>query len=344
MPVRNQNWYDLQAGRRYPLDDRSTGLDDAGSVIRESILVDCHLKFPDNLGDIAFIQAITVSPTLVTVLIGVANGANITTIAAISKAKPVTTNQNYEITPLVPGVAGWVAFGVGIAEPFAGKYSTPTQSLILSRCARAYRALPIQTIGKINLNTALSGVVNLEAAEPITVTAKQLTVQNKLVNALEFSLAKTFADNSGNPLQYFLSDCGVRPESGTCPKTPIETINDIRPDCRGNINIVTEGLSVYQFENCGGIGLDLGLGLTEACDKPRYKQPRQPEDDCPSSSSSSAISSSSPSSSSSSSSAAETPATLPVCETFAGNLNNILTVRKGRFISKTAPAPDTCQE
>ena len=343
MPVRNQNWYDLQAGRRYPLDDRCSGLDNAGNLIDDSILLDCHIKFPESLGDEAYVQSITVSPTLVSLLIGVTDGTNDTTIAALSVPKPVTTNKNYAVTPLTAGVAGWAVFGAGIANSFVARYDTPAQSRILSRCARAYAPLPVQTIGKLGLGSALSGVVNIEAIAPIIVEQKKLTIKGKLVNALEFSLAETFASTSDNPLSYFLSPCGQRPESGTCPAQPIETINDISPDCDGNINIITEGMSVYQFENCGGLGIDLPVGLIDACDRPPYEPPRRPVDVCESSSSSSSsvgppVSVSS-SSSSSSTAPSAAPLTPPFFDSFSGNLTDLLTIRRGRFISKTAPAP-----
>jgi hypothetical protein len=345
MPVRNQNWYDLQAGRRYPLDDRTSGTDDAGNLINDSILLDCHIRFPETLGTDAFVQAITVSPTLVSVLIGAAADTVITTIAAISLPKPITTNKNYAITPLVGGVAGWVVFGAGVGEPFAARYSRPEQSRILPRCARPYTPLPIQTIGKINLSSALSGVVNIEVVAPIVVAQKTLTINSQPANVLEFSLAQTFDSTADNPLSYFLSPCGQRPESGTCPKQPIETINDITPDCDGNINIITDGMGLYQFENCGGLGIDLPIGLVDACNKPRYEQPRQPADLCEISSSSSAyVASSSSSSSSSSHTPILDPLVPPFFDTFSGSLAELLTVRRGRFISKTAPAPDVSQQ
>lgn len=340
MPVRNQNWYDLQAGRRYPLDDRSSGTDNAGNLIRDSILLDCHIKFPQALGSEAYVQAITVSPTLVSVLIGVTDSVNTTTVAAISLPKPITTNTNYAITPITAGVAGWVVFGYGIDSPFVARYDQPAQSRILPRCARPYATLPVKTIRKIGLSSALSGVVNIEVMEPIKVEQKRLTINGTLVNALEFALAKTFASTSDNPLEYFLSPCGQRPESGTCPAQPIETINDIGPDCDGNINIIVEGMSVYKFENCGGLGIDLAIGLVEACDRPPYEPQRKPVDICePSSSSSASSNSSSSSSSSSMSSTSAEPLVPPFFDTFSGNLTNLLTVRHGRFISKTAPAP-----
>jgi len=55
MAIRNQNWYNLQSTRRYPLDDISTGVDDAGAFIREDIIVDCHIRFPNTLGEYLYI-------------------------------------------------------------------------------------------------------------------------------------------------------------------------------------------------------------------------------------------------------------------------------------------------
>jgi hypothetical protein len=373
MPVRNQNWYDLQAGRRYPLDDSSTGLDDAGAFIDDSILVDCHIRFPNNLGVVAFVQAITVSNTLVTVLIGTADAAHtqnsIRTIAAINIAKPVQLNKNYPVTALANGVAGWLVFGNGIKTDFTARYATPAQTLILPRCARAYRPLPIPTMGKLNLDTALSGIVDLEAIAPVVAERKTMFVGGKAVDAIEFRLDGNLTNVDYNPYEYFLGECGSRPESGTCPKPPIETINGVSPDCNGNITITGEGISVYPFIPEGGIGLDIPLGLDDVCDKRRYDPPRQGSDICisssssRSSSSSTAITGSSSRSSSStatptvssSSSIADTPspsvsssssssshASLPFCQPFTGNLSAILTTVSGRFTARTQQAPEKC--
>ena len=372
MPIRNQNWYDLQATRRYPLDDRSTGMDDDGNIIRDSVIVDCNLRFPESAGAAAYVQAINVSGTIVTVLIGVATfneeyqSFDTTTIAAVSLAKPIVTNKNYPVTPIIPGVAGWIVFGAGIAENFYGRYSTPTQSLLLTRCAKKYSALPVQSIGKSGLDSALTDIVNIEVEAPIVVQKTQVPVtinnETRTVTALEFSLATAIASIETRPAEYFLGPCAQRPESGTCPKTPIESINNVTPDCYGNINISVDGIAeIYMFQDCGGLGIDLPRGLADACAKTRYASPLPPDDVCAqdtptdSSSSSSSEPPLEPTSSSSSQLAEQSSSslsgdggggggglTLPLCEPFNDNLANILSVRRGNFISAAVSAPDKC--
>ena len=173
MPIRNQNWYNLQSTRRYPLDDKSTGDDDSGNPIRDDIIVDCHIRYPAALGEYLFVQAINITPNLITILFGLAPSLEATsapTVATITIDKPAERNVNYSITPFMPGISGWVAFGPGIETNFTGRYSTPMQTFIGQRNARPYRELPIPTIGKAGLSAALQGIVNLVAEEPIVAT------------------------------------------------------------------------------------------------------------------------------------------------------------------------------
>lgn len=293
MPVRNQNWYDLQAGRRYPLDDTSTGLDDNGNMLDDSIIVDCHIKFPTAFGEFAYIQAITISDNIVTVIIGAGQATNSianTTIAAVSLVKPITLSKNYAVTPLIAGVAGWVVFGSGVTTNFTGRYSTPAQTQINPRNAINYATLPVTQLRKLGIAAGLSGIVNLTADAPIVVEKKTITIDAKEATAL---IIKTDANNNAfqfNPLEYFLGPCGQRPESGTCPKQPIETINGIAPDCAGDIKLEALGLNLYPFSVAGGLGVELPISLADTCAKPII--PREPADDCASSSSSSNSSSS----------------------------------------------------
>jgi hypothetical protein len=268
MPVRNQNWYNLQETRRYPLDDASTGVDDSGEPINDSIIVDCHLRFPQELGNYAFISAITVSPGIVTVLFSAAtaidNNSVFTPIAAVSLPKPIQKNTNYNITPLVAGAAGWVAFGAGVDEPFSGKYSSPRQTFLQPRSARSYRSLPIPSIGKLSLATALSDIVRLEGIAPVAAVFRTLTVEGEEVPAIVFELQGETAD--ANPLKDLLGPCGGRPESGTCAKPTIQTINGVSPDCEGNIEIEFDGFTGLPFSNCGGIDILTTVGLQETCE------------------------------------------------------------------------------
>lgn len=268
MSVRNQNWYNLQATRRYPIDDSATGISDAGEFIRDSILVDCQLRYPEELGQYAYVQGVTCSDSIVTVVFGVATDLDAndgTTIASVSLPKPIAQNVNHAVKAMVPGVAGWVAFGGGVLEPFNGRYSTPRQTRLLARNAKAYRALPVPSIGKVGLENSLQGLVKFSAAAPVVVAQETIHVNGDDVPALVFRLEATDPEN--NPLQTFLHACGQRPESNTCPKPPIETINGVRPDCNGNINFVFTGFDAYPYTECGGIDVISTTGLSEACNR-----------------------------------------------------------------------------
>jgi len=286
MAIRNQNWYNLQSTRRYPLDDISTGLDDSGAFIREDIVVDCHIRFPAPLGEYLYVQGITVSSGIVTVVFGVvtnvAAGAG-QTICAVSLPQPVEPYVNYPVTAIAPGVAGWVTFGPGVDNPFSGKYGTAIQTLVQPRNARPYRPLPIPTIGKINLGTSLQGVVNVIGTPPVTARYEQITYEDKQYPAIVFRLDSSLITNDPNynPLSQFLSNCAQRPESGTCPKIPIETINGVSPDCNGNLDILFDGFTAINFEDCGGTEIVTDTGLDAVCreiNKP--KRPQEFDDLC----------------------------------------------------------------
>lgn len=285
MSIRNQNWYNLQSTRRYPLDETSTGEGDDGLTIRDDIIVDCHIRFPSNYGQYLYVQGLTVSAGLVTVLFGAADALRATdgvTIAAISLLKPVNENVNYAVTPLVSGVSGWVVFGYGIETSFAGRYTQPAQSLISARCGRPFRALPVPTLGKLGPATALQGLVTLTASTPVKVTYREnagdvIEGASKIVigqakQALIFELDQSLTSATYNPLSLFAGKCSQRPESNTCPKTPIESINGITPDCDGNIQIDFPGFSAQPIacdlehpENCCGIDVLSTLSLVETC-------------------------------------------------------------------------------
>lgn len=270
MPIRNLNWYNLQSTRRYPLDQSATGETSAGVSLPNDILVDCHIRFDNALGQFAYIQAITVAPNVVSLLIGASDEQNQAgkTIAAVTVPRPITLHRHYAVSALTSGVAGWVVFGPGVNdETFSARFETPAQTLLMPRCARPHRNLPIPSIKKIEVQNALAGVVNLEAVEPFVLT------YDKTNKRVVFSLNQYDASLTFNPLSYFLPACTERPESGTCPKTPISTINGISPDCAGDIKIVFEssglsGLMAQAFSDCGGIDVTTDYGLKQACDGP----------------------------------------------------------------------------
>lgn len=294
MPIRNQNWYNLQSTRRYPLDEKSTGVDDVGEFIRDDIIVDCHIRFPKTFGQYAYIQGINVTPNLITVVIGSAddlNGTNSRTIAVVNATKPAAINVNIELIPVRYGVSGWMVFGPGIENNFVGRYTAPVQTFISARNARPYVDLPIPTIGKLGRSATLEGVLSILATTPLVATYHEnytMPIYDPGTDTTTTSTIKAIVVAGetptavSNPYREFLGPCSQRPESGTCPKVPIERIGGIEPDCAtGNINIVVdESLTLTMFSECGGMDITTDRGLSLAC-APDNGEPRQPVDKCP---------------------------------------------------------------
>lgn len=283
MSIRNQNWYNLQSTRRYPLDDISTGVDDRGAFIREDIVVDCHIRFPRALGQYLYVQGVTVSSGIATVLFGAVENVDDAagqTVCAVAIAQPVAAYVNYAVTPIAGGVSGWVVFGPGVDMPFSGRYSSARQTLIQPRNARPYNPLPIPTLGKIDLATTLQGVVNVLGASPVTAKYETIQYETNAYPAIVFRLDTALIAGDYNPLVDFLGPCAQRPESGTCPKPPIETINGVAPDCNGNIEIVFAGFTAVNFENCGGADIITDVGLEEVCAANKPKLPTEFKDLC----------------------------------------------------------------
>lgn len=278
MAVVNLNWYNLQSLRRYPLADSCTGETDDGRNLPNNILVDCNIKFPASNGAaVAFVEAITISSSVVTVIIGVEEEATNTTplrrysVAAVTVIKPAIAGVHYSVTPLVEGVGGWVVFGDGIDTNFTGRFSTPAQTKLQERCANRYVSLPIDGIKLDGSANVLDGVVRIDADLPIKLTARKIAVQDSACpekerteyNAIFIGLDEQLLTDEYNPFSYFLHPCAGRPESDTCPKPGIQTINGIGPDCYGNIDIVFDSLNSLPFQ--GGLAITTDYGIADAC-------------------------------------------------------------------------------
>ena len=66
MAVVNQDWYNLNESRPYPLADNATTLDNEGDFLPSNIITDLRVRWPDWAGTYAFLGSVTVSPSIVT--------------------------------------------------------------------------------------------------------------------------------------------------------------------------------------------------------------------------------------------------------------------------------------
>ncbi len=342
MPIRRNNWYNLQSTRAYPLDDKATGSGDDGSRLPQHGLVDCHLQFPSNLGRYAYLSGLTVTDTLVTaVFVGTdkVHGATIfSPLCAVTLVKPIDEYRPYPVEALSPGVGGFVVFG-DVRENINWRASNPEQGLLAPRTARAYTPLPIPTMRKLMEAQGLADLVQLDAGNDLEIVKERIKIEGVGWRpAIVFRLLSQV--RGVNILEKYLGPCDNRPESRTCDKPAIETINGVSPDCHGNIDIVFENLLAGPYTSCGGETLDLDVGLGAVCNVLARKVTDRfvGRDLCaPSTSSSSSLSSASSESvsvmsvSSSVSSASEHCASLPYCQNFDDGLDHFFVVHFGAF-------------
>jgi len=243
-------------------------VDDGISRLPDDIIVDVYLKFPEILGDRAFVSAVTIGPKVVTITI-IGTGATFAPIAAISLKKPIDIYRQYELEALYPQTFGWIAFGDGVneIEQKSYRFSGSEQSLLLAQAARRDPNPSVPTIGKVFL-PGLTGVVRLQGGTDIEIVSEERELGGKVQDAIIIRLRDKVNEEGRNILEDYVGPKGKRPESNNCgDPEPIEFVNTVSPDCCGNLFIEFRGCGDIQqsVNDACGVMVDCGFGLSEAC-------------------------------------------------------------------------------
>lgn len=272
MAIRNPNWYAGNATKRYPLADCATGRTDAGVSLPHDLLVDLQVRVPETVGRYVLLSSIAVTPTLVSLtLLASDTQANdpaetptFLPLASCSLAKPVESFRNYSLTPLYPGVGGWVVFGQGIESSFQGRFSTVQQGMLLPKVARFYRPSQVTSLGKRGTYPALTGEVLLLGGQDIEVVGETMLVGDRERRVIVIRL-KNQLDR--NVFELYRGECTGRPESETCLYPPVRYLNGLQPDCSGNLELLFPDATVYPYSPNGGLEINYPLGLADICDR-----------------------------------------------------------------------------
>jgi hypothetical protein len=273
----NNNWYNLNTTRKYPLDDGATGIDDTGKVLPATIISDINIRLPKSVGVGVMLSSVVVSDTLVSVTFLAINhpikpdlydtappAATFTPLCAVSVKKPLVPGTPCVVSSFVDGVAGWVVFGDGIDKKFNGRFSTAAQSALNPKTCRYYNNLPVSSISKVKTVQKLRGLVTLIEGKDMSITKESRNIDGETRDVIVFAL-KDNVDQT--VLSDYIGPCDKRPESKNCAKEGVEFLNTVNPDCNGNINI--EFLYPFElatFENSSeGIAVDYPVGLIDAC-------------------------------------------------------------------------------
>jgi hypothetical protein len=260
--TQNSNWYNAGENRSYPVDDAATAVDDAGRFLPAGIVVDVALAVPKSLGAAAYIGAVSAGPNVTTVIL-VADAPGFVPLAAVTVPGPVVPYMAYPVRPMQPGVGGWVVLGDAAGSPYSGRFSTAGQSRLLARCVRGYPDPPIASIGKEHLPAPLTGLVTLLAGQDVALAVEAVTIGGVAVTAIVVGLASPL---NQDVFALYAGTCNARPETGNCPKTPLESLGGVAADCDGNVDVDFRSLVATPIP--GGIALDLPIGLSVTCGEP----------------------------------------------------------------------------
>lgn len=263
MAIRNQNWYNLNESRDYPLDDKATAISDGDDRIPQDIITDIRVRWPDWAGQYAFLGSLAVTPGLVTVTVLASSNlsnddSSYIPIAASSVAlSTLEQGRQYALESMYPGSFGYVVYGSGISNAYSGRFKSPLQSLLSPRSCRPHAGLPIKGLGKLYDQIALTGMVNLAAESPFQITKEVRTISGDTKEVVVFSVTEEVGTGANTSLsesilQSLAGECGKRPESGTCGcPEPIEYVNAVGPDC--------DGVLTFEFKGCAVIGRNITL-------------------------------------------------------------------------------------
>jgi len=243
---RNPAWYDLNCSRPYPL------VDIAGDErLPHDLIADSAISFPASLGEYAFIGAITVSPSIVSVVILAKTASQPVALGTINLPQPVEQYRHYAIEPMQQGVGGWVVFGHGVLtadeEPQHYKIADPANTRLCEKAARSYRDLPLVSASKLNNTSRLDGLIKLQAGNDFEILRAMRAIPSGAGGASEtkevviFRLKST-KEYGQSPLAKYVGWCGGRPESNLCDgHQPLETFGGVAPDCDGVVNLEFTG-------------------------------------------------------------------------------------------------------
>ena len=286
MAILNNNWFNLNSTRRYPVDDFATGETDSGIDMPNDIIADARLRFPRSAGRFASISSITCSSRIITVtFVGHEHHPNETStsssysseefqpLAVISLPKPVTPNTPYPVRALTNGVFGWIVFGEGLEKGFLGRFSSSGQAVLLPRLAYSYGVYPVTSLSILDNQDKLTKDITLRGIGDLKITKESRYIEGVgTTDAMVFRLENQSSTSS--IFKKYIGKCQGKPESESCMKESVEYINDIYPDCNGNININFSQNGLHQKEIVDsvlvGIALEMPLGLAEACTSNDY--------------------------------------------------------------------------
>ena len=263
------DWISFRAAQSYPLADEASGVSLTGNPLPQSLLLDIQLllpsKYNQNISGSFYISQIRDMGTSLSVVISY-NNIECALCAGIPKTLTATSTisqRTFTITGTVTDAATlqtypWMnritgSLCAGMTADYSGG------SLVFNLQSARIHSMCVHFIGGDHLEAFiidgkyLTGVITFKAGQGILIS-------NRGDNTIDISVDPAYIESkwAQNIADYISS-------KETAGATPIKTINGVRPDESGNINI--RGLDCVDVQGIAG-----GITISNPCAKPCCNQ------------------------------------------------------------------------
>ncbi len=215
-------FYDNNELKSFPLVGAGT------NDIPSDVLVDCVVHAPMSLGTTLQLLSISVTDLIASVVLGI-DGAAVAYLTVLQA--DLETHRPIPISGIETAVSGFIAFGEGVRRQrirIDGVFPFLSASLISFEYDNTFPT--IQAGGH-----EWHGLIKLEAGNGLAITPSELRILREddeivTVTAAVISIVDTAA------LSEPLAACTI-PAEGPAKTKPLIAINDVQPDCDGNLTI-----------------------------------------------------------------------------------------------------------
>jgi len=219
-----KSWYNENEGRAYPLREDSPRVDVLGRKLPDDVIADIGLVVPDDITEDIFLSALSVSPKLVSLVIGTPEEG----LLIGTYSRPVSAYAPLPLLGIADNVSGYVVFGHGISGAVANyRFSTKESTPFAIKALHTFDALPVKFIGKLGAAAVLRGIIKIEVNANVEVS------YDGIGNAIVFSLAESVRDE-------FVGPCARADAIAGCGVPPLRSINGVCAAAGGAITIEVE--------------------------------------------------------------------------------------------------------
>ena len=276
-------FYNANELREYPFDEGATLATDAGDLIPEGLLADLSISIPRSVALRAFVSAISRTPTQTSIVIAAANAAQ-TPLAIASFPADYASKTTHRLRSLYAGVDG--TFVPGTIEqlniPVTMRFSNPNQSLLSARTVFPLGIVANRDYAVYYSRQSLQSIVTFVGIGDVEAIIDTRVLDGQAKRAMVLRLRESGLSGTDSLSRY--AENQPRPESRTCgDPAPIESINDVRPDCCGRIYVELRGCAQpLKLANASGVVLDCPQLAGELCPpKTNFDPgPEQQNDNC----------------------------------------------------------------